>query len=71
MARLATSTVEVTAPDGTKTLWTAGLSHSDAVAAVTKMIPADHKAELSLLRISRSSPKLDGIRYGDIRKVGP
>jgi hypothetical protein len=71
MARVATPTVEVTAPHGTKSLWVAALSHSEAVAAVRKVIPPDHKAELSLRRVIRSSPKLDGIVAGEVRKVEP
>jgi hypothetical protein len=71
MARVATPTVEVTAPDGTKSLWAAALSHSEAVAAVRKVIPADHSAELALRRVSRSSPKLDGLRPGEVRQVEP
>jgi hypothetical protein len=71
MARVATPAVEVTAPDGTKSLWAAALSHSEAVAAVRKVIPSNHKAELSLRRVSRRSPKLDGIVAGEVRKVEP
>jgi hypothetical protein len=62
------STVEVVAPDGTKSFWVVALPHSEAVRAVRKIIPTDHKAELSMLRL-QSSPKLDGLRPGEIRKI--
>ena len=68
MVRLAISAVEVITPDGTKSLWVAALPHSEAVAAVRKVIPPDHHAELSILRL-RSSPKLAGLRPGEVRKI--
>jgi hypothetical protein len=71
MVRVATPTVEVTAPDGTKSLWAVTLSHGEAVAAVRKMIPPDQKAELALRRVSRSTSKLDGLRAGEVRKLDP
>jgi hypothetical protein len=41
--------VEVTAPDGTSSLWAAiAIPYKDAVAAVKKVIPAGHSAELSV-----------------------
>jgi hypothetical protein len=70
MARLAKPAVEVVAPDGTKSLWVAALAHRDALAAVRKIIPPDHIAELSILRLRRS-PKLEGLRPGEVRKVEP
>ena len=70
MARLAKSAVEVVAPDGTKSLWVAALAHSKAVAAVRKVIPPDHIAELSIQRLRRS-PRLEGLRPGEVRKVAP
>jgi len=68
MARLAISAVEVITPDGTKSLWVAALPHSEAVAAVRKVIPLDHHAELSIRLVYRS-PKLVGLRPGDVRKI--
>ena len=41
------ATVEVTSPDGTKSLWLVALPHSEAVAAVRMVISPDHIAELS------------------------
>jgi hypothetical protein len=69
MVRIArSSTVEVVAPDGTKSFWVVALPHSEAVGAVRKVIPTDHKAELSMLRL-QSSPKLDGLQSGEVRKI--
>jgi hypothetical protein len=71
MVRFAIATVEVTAPDGTKTLWVAGLPHSEAVAAVKQVIPASHRAQLSFISLSRSPMATDLCR-GEIRYVdGP
>jgi hypothetical protein len=67
MARLVMSTVEVTAPDGTKSLWAAALPHREAVAAVRRVIPPDHIAELSLRRLPRS--KMEGLCPGAVRKI--
>jgi hypothetical protein len=60
--------VEVTAPDGTKSLWVVALSHSEAVAAVRRVIPPDHTAELSIQSL-RNSPKLERLRPGEVRKI--
>ena len=62
------ATVEVTAPDGTKSFWVAAVVHKDAVAAVRAVIPADHLAELSIRRFL-PGPKLGRLRWGDVRKV--
>jgi hypothetical protein len=69
MVRIAISTVEVTSPDGTKTLWVAALPHNEAVAAVGKFNSPACVAELSILRSVQSSPKLKGIRAGEVRKI--
>ena len=45
------ATVEVTSPDGGKSLWVVALPHGEAVAAVRKLIPPDHIAELSIRRL--------------------
>jgi len=68
MGRFTITTVEVTAPDGTKTLWVAGLPHSEAVAAVKGVIPATHAAELSFMSLSRS-PLVADLAPGEIRRV--
>lgn len=68
MARVVTPTVEVLAPDGTTSLWAVALPHSEAVAAVRSVIPPDHVAELSIRRLRRS-PRLDGLRPGEVRKI--
>ena len=68
MSRVVTPSVEVFAPDGTKSLWAVALPHSEAVAAVRSVIPPDHVAELSIRRLRRS-PRLDGLRPGEVRKI--
>jgi hypothetical protein len=60
MPRLAIPLVEVTAPDGTKSLWAAvSIPHKEAVAAVKELIPANYTAELSIRRPPR---KIEGLR---------
>jgi len=70
MVRLAIPTVEVTAPDGSKTLWVVALPYSEAAAAVREVIPPDHTAELSFRRLP-SSPKLARLHPGEARKIEP
>jgi uncharacterized heparinase superfamily protein len=70
MVRAAISTVEVIAPDDTTSLWVVALPHREAVAAVEKIIPSDYIAQLSIRRVHRS-PKLAGLRPGEVRKIGP
>ena len=62
--------VEVVAPDGTIELWAAAVAHSEAVAAVQKVIPADYVARSTSRRVP-VSPKLEGFRRGEVRKVEP
>ena len=52
--------VEVTAPDGTKSLWAAAVAPSAAVEAVKKMITPDHIATLSSQRLP-IGPQTEGI----------
>jgi hypothetical protein len=70
MVRLAIPTVEVIAPDGTKSLWVVAVPYCEAVEAVRKVIPSDHTAELAVRRL-RSSPKLARLRPGEVRKIEP
>ena len=60
--------VEVTAPDGGKSLWVAAVAKADAVAAVEGVIPANYVAALSRrgLTITRKS---DVLRPGEVRRV--
>jgi hypothetical protein len=60
--------VEVTAPDGTKSVWAAAVAPSAAVEAVKKMIPPDHVATLSNRRLP-IGPQSQGMRGGEVRKV--
>jgi len=60
--------VEVTAPDGTKSLWAAAVAPNAAVRAVEKMIPPNHVARLLDQRLP-ISPQTEGMRRGDVRKV--
>ena len=59
--------VEVTSPNGIKSLWAVARPHSEAVAAVRMVIPADHTAELSIRRLLGSQKKLVG--PGEVRKI--
>ena len=63
------ASVQVTSPDGTKSLWVVARPHSEAVAAVRTVIPPDHMAELSIRRLVVSQKKLDGLRPSEIRKI--
>jgi hypothetical protein len=62
--------VEVVTPDGTKELWAAAMAHDDAVAAVQRAIPADRVARLTNRRLPIGG-RLEGIRYGEVRRVEP
>jgi hypothetical protein len=69
MARLALPVVEVTAPDGSKSLWVAySVPHKEAVAAVKETVPADHIAELSIRRVPPGLA-FEGARRGDIIRI--
>jgi hypothetical protein len=59
--------VDVTAPDGTKSVWAAAVSLRHAVAAVRQLIPADHVAELSNKRLP--TDMLPWARRGDVRRI--
>jgi hypothetical protein len=60
--------VEVTAPDGSKSLWAAAVARTRAVAAVEGVIPANHVAALSQRRLTLTR-KSEGLRPGEVRKV--
>ena len=60
--------VEVTAPDGRRSLWVAAVEPPDAVAAVVRVIPANHIAKLSQRRLSLGR-KTDELRHGEVRRV--
>jgi hypothetical protein len=60
--------VQVTSPDGTKSLWIAAVERARAVAAVKEVIPANHVAELSERRLTLTRNS-DVIRRGEVRKV--
>lgn len=66
MVRIAISTVEVVAPDGLKSHWVAALPHDAAVAAVRRVIPPGHTAELSIRRFVG-----ERLRPGDVREIKP
>jgi hypothetical protein len=61
--------VEVTAPDGRKSLWVAAVAKAKAVAAVKEVIPPDYVATLTKQRltITRKSVVL---RRGEVRRIG-
>ena len=66
MVRIAISAVEVVAPGGFKSHWVVALPHTAAVAAVRKIIPPGHTAELSIRRFIA-----EGLRPGEVREVKP
>ena len=66
MVRFAKSAVEVIAPDGIKSHWVVALPHSAAVAAVRRVIPSDHTAELSIRRFTS-----EGLHPGEVREIEP
>lgn len=68
MGRVAIPLVEVITPDGTTSLWAVALPHKEAVAAIRRIIPSDHIAQLSIRRLQRR-PALDRLRRGEIRKI--
>lgn len=70
MVRVAIPIVQVTAPDGAKSLWVVALPYQEAVEAVKKLVPSDHTAELALRRW-RSSPRLARLQPGEVRKMEP
>jgi len=60
--------VEVTAPDGQKSLWVAVVAEANAVAAVNQVIPPNHVAALSRLRLTITR-KAEILRPGEVRRV--
>jgi hypothetical protein len=62
--------VEVVAPDGTTELWAAAVAHRVAVAVVQKAVPEGYVARATNRRLP-VSPRLDGFRPGEVRKVQP
>jgi hypothetical protein len=59
--------VEVTAPDGSKSLWVAAVARDHAVAAVAEVIPANHVATLSRHRLTLN--RRLGLRPGEVRRI--
>jgi hypothetical protein len=60
--------VEVTAPDGSKSLWAAAVARDNAVAAVADVIPANHVATLSRHRLTLHR-SFNGLRPGEARRI--
>jgi hypothetical protein len=60
--------VEVTAPDGGKSLWVAAVPSEKAVAAVKAIIPSSHVARLTEHRFSPSR-KSDELGAGEVRRI--
>jgi hypothetical protein len=59
--------VEVTAPDGSKSLWVAAVAPESAVATVAMAIPENCVVTLSGRRLTLSPRK--GLRPGEVRRV--
>jgi hypothetical protein len=69
MARTRVPIVEVTAPDGSKSLWGAhSVSYEKAVEAVVQKMPPGYMAELSVRRIP-TGIDFDGAQPGDVFKL--
>ena len=69
MARMRNPLVEVTAPDGSKSLWAAiAIPHKEAVAAVKKMIPPGYIVELSVRKFPPGL-KIDGVYPGNVIQI--
>jgi hypothetical protein len=62
--------VEVTSPDGTKSPWVVALPHSEAVAAVRKVIPPITWPNSQSAVCFGSQKKLDGLRPGEVLNCG-
>jgi hypothetical protein len=60
--------VEVTAPDGSKSLWVAAVARDHAVAAVAEVIPANHVATLSRHWLTLN-PRSASLRPGEVRRI--
>jgi phosphoribosylcarboxyaminoimidazole (NCAIR) mutase len=60
--------VEVTAPDGQKSLWVAAVAEANAVAAVKQVIPPNSVAALSRQRLTITR-KAEILRPGEVRRV--
>ena len=60
--------VEVTAPDGSKSLWVAAVARDNAVAAVAGVIPANHFARLSRHRLTLNR-RSASLRPGEVRRI--
>ena len=60
--------VEVTAPDGQKSLWVAAVAKANAVAAVKEVIPSNYVATLTNQRLTITR-KSEVLRRGAVRKI--
>ena len=60
--------VEVTAPDGSKSLWVAAVSHEAALGAVKQVIPPDYVAALSRHRLTITR-MAEILQPGEVRRV--
>lgn len=60
--------VEVIAPNGRKSLWVAAVPADKAERAVAMILPANHVATLSRLRLTLNRKSVE-LRPGDVRRV--
>jgi hypothetical protein len=60
--------VEVTAPNGRKSLWVAAVARAHAVATVERRLPSNCIVTLSERRLTLTR-KVDVLRRGDVRMV--
>jgi hypothetical protein len=61
--------VEVTAPDGSKSLWIAVVAMAKAVEAVKQVIPTNYVATLTKQRLTITRKSLV-LRRGEVRRIG-
>ena len=60
--------IEVTAPDGGRSLWVAAVHPENAVAAVKALVPWNYVARLTIHRFAPSR-KSDELRAGQVRRL--
>ena len=60
--------VEVTAPDGSKSLWVAAVAKANAVATVKEVIPPNYVATLTKQRLTITR-KSDVLQRGEVRRI--
>jgi hypothetical protein len=60
--------VEVTAPDGARSLWVAAVAQEEAVAAVARVVPANYSIRLLRHRLTLHRKSID-LQPGEVARV--